>query len=126
MLSVLFEPFPLVWKHKKGDNVKLAYSASPFKFHQVKIPRQAGLENDKCQLDPVSLCEKQIKDREISLNNNCNKIDFRKHCFKNCKPVRIHQSLYATFELILKSTSAKCHFITLMLTIFMFILRFWW
>ena len=81
MLSVLFEPLPLVWKHKKGDNVKLAYSASPFKFHQVKIPRQAGLENDKCQLNPVSLCEKQIKDREISLNNNCNKIAFRKHCF---------------------------------------------
>ena len=27
--------------------VKLAISASPLKFHQVKIPRQAGLENDK-------------------------------------------------------------------------------
>ena len=46
--------------------VKLANSASPFKFHQVKIPRQAGLENDKCvfhkqcQLDQVSLCEKHI------------------------------------------------------------------
>ena len=27
--------------------VKLAYSASPFKFHQVKIPQKTGLENDK-------------------------------------------------------------------------------
>ena len=60
---------------------RMEKTASPFKFHQVKIPQQAGLENDKCQLDPVSLCEKQIKDREISLNNNCNKIAFRKHFF---------------------------------------------
>ena len=29
------------------DTVKLANSASPFKFRQVKFPQQAGLENNK-------------------------------------------------------------------------------
>ena len=47
----------------KKSTVNLANSVS---YLKVKIPQQAGLQNDKCvfhkqcQLDPVSFCEKHI------------------------------------------------------------------